>query len=117
MVVVVVSRFVAVPSGVSIFVILRVVVVVSGAAGFASTDTVVDEVAGGGGGVTTVVDAGGAGSLTTVVDDVELGRSHPANAARATTVAAAMSGFMGRSNSKGGVGYSPYESLNPRQFP
>jgi hypothetical protein len=94
-VVVVVSRLVAVPTGVST-VVFEVVVLLVVSAGFdVSTVTLVDDEGGGvvAGGVTTVVVAGGEGSLTTVVE-VEAGRSHPARAAAATRATAGISCFI-----------------------
>jgi hypothetical protein len=98
-VVVVVSRLVAVPIGVSTVVFDRVVVVLSvdgGSLGLVvSTATVVEDVAGGVAGWTTVVDevAGGAGSLTTVVE-VDAGRSQPKSAAAVNRAMAGRIFFM-----------------------
>jgi hypothetical protein len=101
-VVVVVSRFVAVPAGVSTEV-FDWVVVDSLVVGGAEDDVVSDDVEAGG--VTTVVledDDGGVfaavlegGSFTTVVEEVVEGRSQPARAATAAaTTTTGMSRFM-----------------------
>jgi hypothetical protein len=98
-VVVVVSRLVAVPIGVSTVVFDRVVVVLSFEGGsfdlVVSTATVVEDEAGGVAGCTTVVEevAGGAGSFTTVVE-VDAGRSQPKSAAAVSRAMAGRIFFM-----------------------